>query len=475
MPFVNVNRPNSLIQSMAFETYVINVLRDYLLTQNKSICPPLEKGLFDAYLPEGINNIEEPLHLEIKASFANKSGYFRSVEQFAIRASEASTGPILFILGESFTETSLEALTKLAQIKAKRKVYIWDLNTFKNITGDFQQKYSTFIENPTKAILEEAVSDNSKIIDESDKKEKLFSLKKKYQNEELTLFLGAGVSIDAGIPLWNDLINTMLSKMILKMSKHKKNSLLSKHLLEIITLAYQNQESSPLAQMRYIRGAFDENEYNKLLHSILYPKGISPKTDLLKAIAEICIPKRNHIGVKGIITYNFDDLLERCLKRYKIATNIIDNDLGSTSPDKLSIFHVHGYMPYKNNNFEEPNELVFSEENYHKIYRDAYCWSNIIQLNYLRESTGLFIGCSLTDPNLRRLLDVAIRNNENPRHYAILKRNFLANDNVNQKALQEYNRIDLSLREKYYASLGLNIIWIDEYKEIPSILKSLLD
>jgi len=39
----NENRANSLVQSMAFETYVINVLRDYLSAQNKSICPPLEK------------------------------------------------------------------------------------------------------------------------------------------------------------------------------------------------------------------------------------------------------------------------------------------------------------------------------------------------------------------------------------------------------------------------------------------------
>lgn len=190
----------------------------------------------------------------------------------------------------------------------------------------------------------------------------MISLKKKYQNEELTLFLGAGVSIDAGIPLWKDLINLMFSEMILEIANKNHNSLLSQNMLEIMNLAYNNQEESPLAQMRYIRGAFETKEYHKLLHKILYKNKVNTNTKLLKAIAEICIPKRNHIGVRSIITYNFDDLIEKCLKKYKIATNVIDSELGSTSPDKLSIFHVHGYMPSKIENYDDNNELVFSEK-----------------------------------------------------------------------------------------------------------------
>lgn len=471
------NKPNTLIQGMAFETYVINVLKDYLSVQKKSICPALDNELFDAYLPDGINDeITEPLHLEIKYLNTNKSGYFRSIEHFSKAISETSSGAVLIIIGESFTQPSIESLTKLAQCKAKRKVYIWDIDTFDNYTKDFQQNHKKYINNPTKAILENAIKNQNNTINVSETQEKLLiSLKKKYQNEELTLFLGAGVSIDAGIPLWKDLINLMFSEMILEIANKNHNSLLSQNMLEIMNLAYNNQEESPLAQMRYIRGAFETKEYHKLLHKILYKNKVNTNTKLLKAIAEICIPKRNHIGVRSIITYNFDDLIEKCLKKYKIATNVIDSELGSTSPDKLSIFHVHGYMPSKIENYDDNNELVFSEENYHRIYRDVYCWSNIVQLNYLRETTGLFIGCSLTDPNLRRLLDIAIRNNERPRHYAFLKRNMLSNNDINQKAIDEFNKIDLSLKEKYYASLGLNIIWINEYDEIPQILNTFLE
>ena len=54
--------------------------------------------------------------------------------------------------------------------------------------------------------------------------------------------------------------------------------------------------------------------------------------------------------------------------------------------------------------------------------QDAYNWSNIIQLNCFLENTCMLIGLSVTDPNLRRLLDVAAKNNNVPKHYVLLKR-----------------------------------------------------
>ena len=55
------------------------------------------------------------------------------------------------------------------------------------------------------------------------------------------------------------------------------------------------------------------------------------------------------------------------------------------------------------------------------MYNDVYNWSNIKQINALREKNCLFIGCSLSDPNMRRLLDIAYDKSE-AKHYAILKK-----------------------------------------------------
>lgn len=467
---------NAMVSNMAFEKFVINVLKDYLSTQNKDIFLSKENELFDALLPDGIDDLPGPIHLEIKYSFSNKSGYFRSVEKFSAGLCNAEDGSILFILGEKFSEEARQSIIKMAEIRAKRRVYVWDLGLFNEKTEEFQSKYESYKESPTRVIVDAAINNQSTLEENLVKRNALLSLlKKKYENEELVLFLGAGVSIDAGIPLWKSLINSLLSEMIIKRTKDIADNQMIKHLSEIISLAYKNQDDSPITQMRYVRGAFDTEEYNQLVHNVLYKNNPHTNTDLLNALAEICTPRRNHIGVQGVVTYNFDDLFERKMNQQKVGINTIARDCDITVSDKLSVFHVHGYMPKRETVFNENSELIFSEEDYHRVYRDAYGWSNIVQLNYLREHICVFIGCSLTDPNLRRLLDVAARQNESPRHFAFLKKKPVDYDRkINPSVLSFYENVDLSLREKYYASMGINIIWIDKFEEIPRILRDLL-
>ena len=463
------------MSSMAFESYVVRVLSDYLLAQGKSIQAAGGADCFDAVLPDGIDEYSGPVYLEIKSSITSKANYFRSVENYATHIRDIDPGILLLILGNEFSDESKESMVKMAQSRAKRQVVIWDIQDFNRKTQLFQQKYQEFVDQPSKAIFEEVInapSSEEKI--EKTRASLLSALKRKYQNEELTLFLGAGVSVDSGIPKWNDLINSLLSEMILRKAEGKHDALLSAHLPEIINLAYKNKEDSPITQMRYIRGAFNSEEYQRIVHDVLYANHPKPNTELLDAIAAICTPKRNHIGVQGVVTYNFDDLLERRLKNQKVLTNTISGELDITDPERLSIFHVHGYLPQRIKEYDDKAELIFSEEDYHRVYRDAYCWSNIVQLNYLRERTCLFIGCSLTDPNLRRLLDVAARSNEKPRHYAFLRKNNLDESGIDPGALNAYKRIDMNLREKYYAAIGINVIWIDKYEDIPRMLQGLL-
>ncbi len=55
------------------------------------------------------------------------------------------------------------------------------------------------------------------------------------------------------------------------------------------------------------------------------------------------------------------------------------------------------------------NQIVFSKDAYHSQFIDSFSWSNLIQLNHLSQNVCVFLGVTLTDPNLRRLLDVSMR------------------------------------------------------------------
>lgn len=171
-------------------------------------------------------------------------------------------------------------------------------------------------------------------------------------------------------------------------------------------------------------------------------------------------------------------MLERKLTQKDIQYNIISGQGDRQLVDKLNIYHVHGYLPSEFTDVPDEPNLIFSEEDYHRVYRDAYSWSNLTQLNALRENTGLFIGCSLTDPNLRRLLDVAARSGETPRHYAFLRRKRFGSkekgQTVNKDMMGLYQKIDNNIKKAYYQKLGLNIIWIDNFDEIPVILDGFL-
>lgn len=461
-----------------FELFAINVLKDYLNAQGKGMYWKSEYSSFDAFLPNGIDDTSIPTDVEIKYIKTNKSGYWRAIEQICRKLNNSGVEQLLIILGTDFTEKSKEPLLEHPKRFTSIPVVIWDINDFKDRTKEYWDSNIHYLELPHKAIVEEAILQDKTQEQELKKRENLLvQLKQKYKDEDIVLVLGAGISIDAGIPLWYELIKKLLIEMINEKLRIKKKSFSKDEVNQLVQLAYSNMEDSPLAQMRYIKNAFDDSSYNQLIHSVLYENNPKVSTELLKAISEICTPRRRHIGVRSIITYNFDDLVERRLmnKGINYVSIVRENDISVI--ESLNIYHVHGYLPSRLNEIDNDTNIVFSEEDYHKVYRDAYSWSNIIQLNSFRENTCLFIGCSLNDPNLRRLLDVALRDGEKPRHYAILKKRRLkTKDNVeiNPSVFKAYEIIDNSIRESYFWSLGINIIWINDYDEIPGILIDLL-
>lgn len=323
-------------------------------------------------------------------------------------------------------------------------------------------------------------------------------LTESYKNNNLVLVLGAGVSVEYGLPDWN----VLLQKLLLTAFENETNETKEKSLVlaKLFTKAFQ---LSPLIAARFLNNYYSNTsesvEFENAVRKVLY-ENIKSDTDseLVKEIIQLCVAPGKSPNLNSIITYNYDDIIEKSLAGLNIEVPfkpIYCVGLNSNY-NELPIYHVHGFMP-RNGELNKNNKITLSENNYHQQYNDIYSWSNIVQINKFRDCTCLFIGISFTDPNIRRLLDIANiqKGNTNKYHYLIKRRyskcdieNFIKivleqnKDILNEKInlnmeLSQVVGYLIDMMEKFEEddalSFGVQTIWIKEFNEIPHILKQI--
>jgi TIR domain/SIR2-like domain len=289
--------------------------------------------------------------------------------------------------------------------------------------------------------------------------EMLRSLRGALRDGRLTLICGAGVSIGAGVPGWSDLLARLLNRMMERISKE--------HEIDAGAISGEDltTRGSSLILGKYLKKNLGE-DFAAEVRAALYEREPT-SADVIEAIAELARPPRFGSPLDSIVTFNFDCLLEERLTAHRIRNKPIFSEAVRHSSDELPIYHVHGYLP-RGGPVPEETELVFSEDAYHDQFIDPFSWSNLIQLNKLTQNTCLFIGISLTDPNMRRLLDVAWRKNPDRTmgHY-IVKR---LPRSEKTPTLENVLRL---LEEQDANALGLQVIWTEEFDELPQVLYSI--
>lgn len=245
---------------------------------------------------------------------------------------------------------------------------------------------------------------------------------------------------------------------------------------EIVENLIEQNNSSPLLQARFLRQGFAD-DFEKVLSDSMY-NNLKKTSNLIDEIVRLCMPNRGKVGIQAIVNYNFDDLIEQNLQKSRIKFNSVYNEGVIVSNDELGIYHVHGFLPQNREEYHNISKslLVFSEEGYHKLMLEPYNWANITQLNYLINNTCVFIGLSMTDPNLRRLLEISAQKHTEgeifSNHYTIMKRDKFGTAGSSSE-IQKFESVNESMQESIYRELGVNVIWIDSYSEIPNILKKI--
>jgi hypothetical protein len=396
--------------------------------------------------------------------------------------------------GKTVTRKSKKVAAKRSRKKASRKLRL-------------EQIFSDYTE---KEFAKKAEQIRNRFTDE---------LRELYVRQGLVLYVGAGVSKSIGLPTWPELIRSLTVNMMAgkfdsvvaaldKQSQEKSWEPIFE--LQDILTRRADQQKPILMMARAIKDAFgnalpynvawslyvyDEAWRQHILDSVypeMRPQAPSgsrkqlPSSDLVDAVVALARAEREVTGVRAIVNYNFDDLLEEKLREQNVRCRTVRSGADSLPPGTLACYHVHGVLPMQSliewakgpPNFEEDDQtdtignFVFSEDEYHTEYSDPYRWSNMTQMRLLGQYIGLFVGLSLEDPNIRRLIDVTHKQYPEQINYAILPRKEALSKGGNSKEVILRNLFE-EVETSSFEKIGVRVIWVDGFQEIPAILQNI--
>jgi len=449
-----------------FEKLVLGLLKAEAENLGKIIVSGIEAGaeyrFVDAIAPHGIWNLPGPCLIEIKI---NPSVFILKKTLERIRRSNIQSKSILLVINEP--------QSKVEHISQSLKKYFPDLplaiigndkiNELKNKYPDIAFLYDV-------NIFDKAIES----FESRDRKESslqyLSALQTAFQNDQLVLFLGAGVSLASGMPSWSNLLNRLTNLLV---KEHLSVIASAENEDEVIDYFKSEAPDSPLITARILRDSLGDKFPDYVRRALYENYKTTTSSALVKEIGGLCVPERARQGLVAVVNYNFDEILEQELERRSVSYLVVISEDDTPSPNELPIYHPHGFLPFKEKlTSKHRNSLVLSEEAYHSQFIDPYSWTNITQLNLLRNNVCLFVGLSMTDPNLRRLLEISQKKRPGLRHYVILKDHWIPSRkdmNITQKIANVFR----GLEEASFAKLGVSVIWVDEYDEIPGILRSI--
>lgn len=461
------SKPTRYSEPYLFEKYVLAVLSALSQKSGKEFLVAYRDSksmiMLDGLAPNGIGDISGLTVVEVKMNLRNIDRFLLTSTRIVHAIPDVKN--ILFIIGERYKHYRyLDNEMRDFEKRYKIHIIIWDNSKINEIAKQFPEiSFQYQGKNVTEALKIYEKSPYNKNINEYTK-----TLSNAFTQNELVLFLGAGIScpVDGngnGLPAWNSLIKRLINKFI-------KDNYYGKYDPDILNKYLEPKLNgfSSITIGRFIEKGFDKKFYRSLRESLYngYGKKIEPNSTL-NSISKLCIPPRGKIGIAAIVTYNYDDLLEYYFKNLDIKHKTIIKGNDFPLSDEIPVYHVHGYLPQEGElNEENEKSIIFGEGEYHHQYVDSYSWQNLTQINLLREKTALFIGLSMKDPNLRRLLEISNKFSIKPKHYVLLPDHWKSED-------EEMANIFRSMEESTFEELGVNVIWYRDHSEIDLILNKI--
>lgn len=296
-------------------------------------------------------------------------------------------------------------------------------------------------------------------MDESDNKIKLIKqyckaiidMRQKVEDNELILCFGAGVSSSWKIPNWEELVSRIASNEQVKGEEFESLNLSLSSKVQALYEKFKKQERG---KMKSSENMFWEDhiryKWMEIIRHELYRthKEGDLKHPYMKEYIKII--KKSPVT----INYNFDNLIEQCIKREQKAdewgTGVETVDKPSISLKKTGvIIHPNGFLPESMAD-SISDHFVFSEKSFQDQLLESIMGRYNPIMYFFSRYTTLFIGLSMTDPTLMHML----RQNAvvNPGHFNYYI--YFIKEPLTDEEIQ-------SIQESYFDTFNLVVLFMD--------------
>lgn len=293
-------------------------------------------------------------------------------------------------------------------------------------------------------------------------------LRVQLQKNKASLVLGAGISWDLKLPLWESLIKKIKEAMQAKAPEAMMvTDAPGKAALVLFEIFHSYKKSEIEKKNLYT----DENliekkilsDWRELIHNALYSE---TKERNRRATID------NHPYFKEMIdfikqseltvNYNFDDYVEFGLScadlnptKHERPYQTVWSHHAQFTKDKCVIYHPNGFLPFDKKKFQSEN-LIFSDGAFADQLLDGIGGGLSTLLHVLTKKTSILIGHSLTDSTLLHLLRKAATISPGNYNYFI---RFMRDDEVldaqSRSAIFEANFNNYNLITLFFTSADI--------------------
>jgi hypothetical protein len=274
------------------------------------------------------------------------------------------------------------------------------------------------------------------------------------ETQALTVIVGAGASMEASLPSWPTLIRRLLERVA------ADDPLLADPAARGEWVARTLAQEDLLAAGAIVEVLADDY-LTTLLPEALYA-GEDPASFEPGPIAHQVANVRRCFGDRAtLLTTNYDDLIERALPAAGFSKRDVRSYVQSRTVKApvVPVTHLHGLAGREG----APKKLVLSEEQYHRMQRGS-SWQERCMTERLQSSSCLFVGTSLTDPNLIRYL-YGYKQSPARKHAAIFVR-----QGETEGASAEVGAARERAAAKRWGRCGVQAVFVDHFADAAQLL-----